>query len=281
MRKALGIIWAVLSVNAEIFAGVNVDVNSKSITINIESPELGLKNFGGEGTSHLGILNTFYASVNVASGSRFDEFRIPIAVPDEIYSSPDLNKFLEVRFLQKTEMNPEFAASFKNILLKESCRLEKYGVMRGIKTAIVVINPFVSDLQSNNVYIFNSINIKVNLPVGLPVHENFDLKESGLFSVLANPGHVQSLVAASQSRKKSSNKTQSGDYWFDPAKTYLRIITTKDGIAVVKAEDMINSNASFSGKPANKLVMLHRGIEIPIFINKDTDGILKIGRAHV
>jgi hypothetical protein len=59
--------------------------------------------------------------------------------------------------------------------------------------------------------------------------------------------------------------------WYDPKLEYLKVETTKDGIAFVTGEQIRNTVPGFMGKQHSGIHLLHRGLSVPLLIISSDD----------
>jgi len=54
--------------------------------------------------------------------------------------------------------------------------------------------------------------------------------------------------------------------WYDPSQPYVRVTTSRDGVAAVRIGDVLGLEPRFAGAPSSQLALLYRGQEQPIFV---------------
>ncbi len=275
--RAAAVIALFILIYSNSIAGIKIETLPEKIAVTINNPEPGLTYNEESKEAHLAILNTTYSSMAPAGEANTDEIRIAVAVPEELYYSSDINKYIIVRFQDRTAIDSKYNTVFKGNSAGNYCRLERNGIVRGIHSAFIVVNPFAYDKAEDKAYIYNDITVEVSLPFKLPLNINPRSKEAFMFSAFANREHIGALIEQRNNSKKRSDRPQGGEYWYKPGGEYVKVTTTKDGIASVKAADIIAANGNFQSKPTGKLVMLHRGEEIPVYFSNDADGILNAG----
>ncbi|OGU40054.1 MAG: hypothetical protein A2X61_03965 [Ignavibacteria bacterium GWB2_35_12] len=149
------------------------------------------------------------------------------------------------------------------------------GIQRGVPIASLNIQPFEFDFKNMEIKALQSVEIVIHLPKPIPLSElQLNETEKSFFASIINKKHLNYYLQQRLSDKKSFDRILSSDYWYSPDKTYLKITTTKDGIAFINGSDSALNRSSFMGKQTKYLHLLHKGIEKPIYFMNDTDGIL-------
>lgn len=88
-----------------------------------------------------------------------------------------------------------------------------------------------------------------------------------LITLLINSVYVFSQSPQEElARLVESYRLPTNYKWFDVSKKYVKLLTKKDKIYFVLADSIFKYEPSFSGKPKKFFHLLHKGIEVPIFI---------------
>ncbi|MCK5742055.1 MAG: hypothetical protein KAH48_07550, partial [Chlorobi bacterium] len=136
----------------------------------------------------------------------------------------------------------------------------------------ILINPFGIDPQGS-LYVADEFEIIITF------FENVEQSDPdniipAIRDVL-NDRHLNFLKQTTLTKKKSAKLLQSD--WYSSEKEYVKIETTKDGIAIINADEIIAANNIFSGINNADLTLIYKGEEIPCKIINDSDGLLNSG----
>lgn len=106
-------------------------------------------------------------------------------------------------------------------------------------------------------------------PLLLSFSNNYD---PAFYSQIGNKRHIKYLSLFENKTKNYSNKTLSSD-WYNNNIKYLKINTSKDGIANIKVSDILQNAPEWEGLDIDGLHLLNNGEDYPIYI-VSTDKIL-------
>jgi hypothetical protein len=156
--------------------------------------------------------------------------------------------------------------------LTPSVSLEKKGIRRGVPIAAVHIQPFRYNPQQNSLWYARAINISVHLPIqgGINAVSGQNLPDKSFFTDIINPIHIESCRILPGKKSAAPLSTN----WYQPGKEYIRLSTTRDGIALFTGNDLLNMQPGWAGSDISTLYLEHKGNEYPFGIVKDNDGLL-------
>ncbi len=116
------------------------------------------------------------------------------------------------------------------------------------------------------------------------IHVNFNQISSGKiyndpkellhFQNVINIVHLGSLLYDVNKNRKSQNQIMAGNSWYDPNKEYVRISTTRDGIAQVSCSKIISIAPTFDNKNKTYFHLLQNGIEKHFSFNDVNEGVI-------
>lgn len=143
-------------------------------------------------------------------------------------------------------------------------RVRRLGIQRNIWLAEVEVQT----IQAGGVYARASIIDSVQIDI---------VFEKALQKAL--PGEITSPLVCNAYRDASADDTpapllQQITPWYDPAKTYLRVSTTRDGIAYISGSDIIAQRPDLLGARSRYLHLLYNGVEQALYAPLDSDGFI-------
>lgn len=203
--------------------------------------------------------------------------RFVIAVPGDGTNTSLLQSIITQKVgkvqLACSSLSPDSVApaSYCSLMSVSPSAIVRYaGMRRGVPLAEVIICPFNYDASTNELTlaVSGAINIRFDSPLGKTL--NLEKTDSVFYGDVMNPTQITSKRGAI---KKVGEKTLAPDEWYNPATTYVRLATTRDGVALITGKDIIAASPSWSGKPTANLTLLHNGLPYP-FAAIDSDGLL-------
>ena len=154
----------------------------------------------------------------------FDEIKIKIAIPDDDYQII-INK-KDRKNLNQIEFNV-------SDIFSDFVKIEKIGVMRENQIGYIVIQPF-SYNYINQLSVIDNLDLTIKFNSTHPITQNNKIEEE-FFSDIINKSYLNSFLNTTDRSK--SPKINSND-WYDSSKEYLKITSTKDGIAKISGKDV-------------------------------------------
>lgn len=161
--------------------------------------------------------------------------------------------------------------------VKMSATLRRMGIERGVPVAELEIQPF-TYTTDGELSVMDSASIDIGFGAAVPVTSArlAPLDQSSL-SHIANQQQIPSIIEQRKNDGRKFNSTlglQTTDRsWYNPATTYLRIATTTDGVARLRAADILNAAPEWRGLASGGLHLLLKGTEVPIGYAQD-DGVI-------
>ncbi|TAL69139.1 MAG: hypothetical protein EPN82_07490 [Bacteroidetes bacterium] len=208
------------------------------------------------------LLNTYQYKSDINS----DVIHLNLALENESYSSIT---FDQIKFSTIGKTNKNYISD-----LKIKAEIVNTGILRGVPVSILNIQPFEIDNKSNDIKVIQSAEIIIHLKRTIPLSKpNISESEKGFFASIANNTQLNYFLEHRYSNKKNTDKILALDSWYSPTQTYLKITTSKDGIAYIIGSDSLVITSPFIGKETKFLHLVHKGVEQPIYILNDKNGI--------
>ncbi len=279
-------------------SGIILNPDSKGIDITITSLDAAsVKAPGQDSLNALTINNTAYA-VPVINGEYLtDEVQFIIAVPENIYYSNDKIK-PEIKTGDPEDLNlpyPGLNEHYDNHSttdyyylfnpksnpngLNPYVYIKKLGIQRGLPLIAVNFQPFYFNPAEDKLSLYDDFRIRIDFGEKIGIVQNgLSPLQKDLYGSVVNKENIVPILdkRSPLAYKENSNKTQE-EVWYDPAKTYVKLITTKDRIAVADASGIVSTEPSLRGKSLSGFHLIHNGVEVPIYFLNDNDGILNSG----
>ncbi|HYF01995.1 MAG TPA: C25 family cysteine peptidase, partial [Patescibacteria group bacterium] len=160
--------------------------------------------------------------------------------------------------------------TFKNIV--PTVRIAKLGIKRGIYLAHVQLQPYA--FENGVLKIADSVKISVDFGVKIPSESNRKVAthEETFFKNIVNSAHIPALLHANNF-KHGENILKAEKSWYDPGKDYVRLATTRDGVAHVSMRDVLTEVPAFKGKTLNNFHLIFKGQKYPIAFINDNNSI--------
>ena len=186
--------------------------------------------------------------------------------------SHDAKPTIKTAFSQWKELpvtiNQKLLQLTHNNGVQEYINLKKNSTIRDIQTWLLSINPLRYD-STNKIYmIADSIAITIESPTLITDFSySIPRKEQGLLAHIINPSHIPSARIHS---KLSENILANS--WYDPQQEYLQLTTKNDGIAYVKATDILALKPTWKDIPLGQLTLFFKGAVYPLGIKDNGNG---------
>ncbi len=195
-------------------------------------------------------LNSKYSFRFKEDGFSFDKLRIPIALPKQ---------FKKNIYIQVTK-SISVPSSFKISNLQENIKIDFISKMRDIPISVVDFNPFFIDngilkiIDQAEIYISFDDNLEA-------LSSDYDF-----YSNLPNLKQINFISYKNEHHKKAFMQFNN---WYNPDLDYLKITTSKVGIAKIKANEIISIFPKFNELNLKFFHIYYLGEEIPLYINSN------------
>ncbi|MBM2813328.1 MAG: hypothetical protein HW421_90 [Ignavibacteria bacterium] len=147
------------------------------------------------------------------------------------------------------------------------------GKQRDVNIVKVRVNPYAYDNTTNSISVLDSSEIFIEFSTTVPIIlRELPPLEKSFYCGVNNQAHLPALLN-DVNNTKQDNQLLSEDTWYVPARKYIAIPTSKDGIAAFKMKDVIAIDGTLNGKESRYLHLLNRGVEQLIAII-DEDSII-------
>ena len=215
-----------------------------------------------------GLNNVFETDMK---GISYDRMKFEVAIPPNVEIPL---KIINKKLVSLGKIYPGDNNNLKQ--LKISAGLTENGIIRGVPISNLIIQPFEYDTISHELFAVESIQLSLTFPEYITVNKPLiPVNEKSFFSSIINDKHLNYFLNLRYKQSyKNRDKILSDNHWYSPGRTYLKITTSKDGIALIKGSDIINSSDYFSGKETKYLHLIYMGNEYPIYFLNDSNGVL-------
>ncbi|MFP4527260.1 MAG: C25 family cysteine peptidase, partial [Candidatus Kapaibacterium sp.] len=149
------------------------------------------------------------------------------------------------------------------------------GRQRGVESYELTIYPYSLSKGHFGWMRRGSVRVEFSLPDNLSAGE-LPAGEQAFFGHFINPGHIPALLEKYSLSKKRPDRPMNKTGWYDPETEYVRVTTTRDGVAKIDVAEILGIKPGWNGMPSDRLNMLFLGADYPVYIN-DSDGTLGIG----
>lgn len=221
-------------------------------------------------------LNSRYAYREFSCDSAAtDKLRFLAAAPDTAGFSASLHNIAihplgKIR-LESAGFSSSKADGYKGSDFAPYVAVRYAGTRRGVPLMEIVAQLFYYNTATGELALVESGTI--NIRFGKEISDERQNKiEKQFFADIVNPSQIISKIAMAYSKGKN-NTLAPDDDWYNPAKTYLQIFTTRDGAAMFTGNDIIAAQPDWRGKPTAYLELLHKGRPYPIAA-LDYDGVI-------
>ncbi len=253
---------------------IQVVTDPAGVTISIERLDVALTSENGDHSPipRLAIGGTPYAKKAVADQKISQDFlSFMLAVPDASALEPQLALKAEPHILTSADqlaesvkkfIDPEFGFSYRYV-----------GIQRGVHIGVVTLNPF-QLTNDGRTRALSSATLRLPFRRSLAMQSGgSSARERSLFSQVANQDALDALLAAVPANNKNvGDRTLAEDNdWFSPDRDYVKLTTTRDGIAAVSIADLGAAGAFLDGRDLRYLRLIQGGKEQPLYIADDGD----------
>lgn len=270
---------ALLFLNPHLYASINFIESDSSLKIFINSLQFALNE--AKPSAYFVTINhddAYFPSNHFYS---LPDIRFQIAIPnmgniEYKFEQINLKKIGSFNILKVKEQNPNFSAKLNEIrILEPELKFERIGILRGLPVALLTIQPFYYNSITYELSIIDSAVIDIKFPDLIQKYTPIPESDLSFFSFVKNKKQLQSFYnpVSYTNFNKSQDKLQT-TLWYDPEKKYIRLITKTDGIASVKASEIISVEPSFNSIPLKNLILWYEGKEQRMFIKDNNNNIL-------
>ena len=276
MIKSLSLAFLVLLINTALNAqDINIKERNNGIDIDISGFSKNYvlsQNF--DKTFSADLITDLISGYSPYCKFATEEIRLLIAIPEkgEITIEYELSN---ESYLRKVEISDNPIFEFVNVSKPSTeVYLERIGKKRGISLALIAIRPFKYNRDTKDLSIIDDFKIQVNFDQISTSKTYNDYRELLHFQNVINTGHLVSMLYDVNKNKKIKNKIMAGNNWYDPNKEYIKISTTRDGIAKISCSEIINAVPSFIDKDKRYFHLLQNGIEKHFSFKDNDEGVL-------
>ncbi len=242
---------------------IKINTSANGINIKIDSLSIEKSNTPNETKFTLNNIKDKYLTSYY--DNKLEEIRLLIALPSAKVDDFQykINSFKNINNFDDLGLGKSY---------KPNIKLKHIGYLKGIPVTELIIRPFEYNAGTRLLSIINNaeINLKFKQKLSLSDFNNNEI-DSPLYSNIINKNQLNSIKKLISKSKKYQNFIQDDENWYNPDMDYLQIKTTKDGIALVKARDLIKLMPDYKGKNRKYFHLLFKGQEQPLaFLNSDS-----------
>lgn len=251
-----------------------VSSDAKGVTIVFDKLLVQAENSPEGITAH--ISNSDYR----APQASLDILQMLVALPEGTIPEPVLTIGKET-YLATGELARSEHASTTPIVaaLEPEVKLRIVGRQRGILIAALSFNPYRYDPKTKRLSYISGAMVSLQYPSPVSaVSATIPRKVMPMAADVVNANILPALL--DQSRKVAPHAVMSIDEtnnWYSPSGTYVKLTTTRDGIARITANEITTAEPGFAGADIAHVRLLLEGREYPLAIQNDNDGILNAG----
>lgn len=139
------------------------------------------------------------------------------------------------------------------------------GSQGGIPVVMLTVSPW--KVEGGKVFIASEATISVRF-AGRLLDAAGGIDIPSYMPPLANPGFVPAVRQKPAERNQQEVVPAS---WYDPARPYVKLSTTRDGIATVDARRITEIEPRLRSADIRSLILWHRGVAVPLEVS-DADG---------
>lgn len=225
----------------------------------------------GGGHYAFSAVNADGAIPNTSSTYQIPEIRLLLIIPDNANLSFKINSINEKLFNGELAFNPDKDKSAINI--DKNISLKKTGNLRGVGIALLRIQPFSYIPHTGKVKAIQSIDISIDYGVELNRPQAIvDVDEWRFFSQVANPEHIFNILPERTKFSKSGYDGSLEADWYNPDIKYVKLTTTRDGIARAALSDIMTLFPELEGENPDYLHLIFNGVEYPVSYKDDGNG---------
>ncbi len=159
-----------------------------------------------------------------------------------------------------------------------SVELHPVGVQRGVHIALLKISPYRYDAVSRRMTVVTSGQVYVKFATALPKSTESSKPEPDayFFSSIVNKEHIPAIRRNSV-RPLGLTTIDESNSWYTKDGVFVRLATTRDGVARARYEDIVAVEPAFAGIPSRNVKLLHNGVAYPLFLRNDNDEVFNAG----
>lgn len=279
--KIIGIILAWIIAGAVAFAEIRVEQNENEILIYIDNLQYEI--IKGETGSVVFIRERKVAKSRQIGGLALESPELTLAVPNfdlqaeaEILKTRSFAGFRPAAFCElyptrfEKKPLPKLAET-----LSPKTEIEALGVSRGVKIARFTFYPYKYDKYSQKLEIVESAIVRIPLKYKRKIANRSLNKAYSPLSAVDNPAYIEYYSGSIENIGKDAAEKQNAD-WHDPETHYLKISTSKDGVAKIFMADALEKAPQWRGRASRGLKLVYRGDERKIYLD-DEDGVIDDG----
>jgi hypothetical protein len=224
--------------------------------------------------------NSSYRVPRTSRDVELDMIQMLVALPEGDVPQPVLTigkeTYLATGKLVRDEHGP---TTFVPVSLEPSVEIKVLGRQRGITIAALYFYPYRYDVQTRRLSWVSGamVSLRYTKPVTAQTGKTSQ-NAMPMSADLINRNILPALLE--QSRAHTPHAITSIDEtneWYSPSGIYVKLTTTRDGIAKITASDITAAEPGFAGQDISHIRLLLEGREYPLAVQNDNDGILNAG----
>lgn len=161
-----------------------------------------------------------------------------------------------------------------NTQLNIDAYIESYASQRNVKIAMLAIQPFEYSEKSKIISAMDTLEFELIYSPKCIISSFFLLpkKLRTLYTSIENPDILPDLIKSGEIvSKKKTDKIQTANSWYQNNKTYIKIVTHKDGAAYVNGSEIINLVPDWNNADLSKFNLYYLGKSYPFtFLGNST-----------
>jgi hypothetical protein len=167
----------------------------------------------------------------------------------------------------------KFSADFKKTDIQPEITVNKLGIKRGVHLVHVSFQPY--DFKNGKLSILDSAVIYVDFGVNVSNGKALKMRETdaGFFTGILNQSQLPAIFTESVKTRNANRVLKAGNGWYDPAKDYVKVTTTRDGVAKIKMSDVLASQPAFKNKNTSHFHLIFKGEKYPFAFINDNNSI--------
>ncbi|MES2767310.1 MAG: C25 family cysteine peptidase [Bacteroidota bacterium] len=232
------------------------------------------------------ISNNAHLDYMPADSAALEQMTFTLAVPFGSNIKAELRTF-RFKKVNNSRISDTFKNSFKD--LQPTINVLKPGIKRGVQLVNIEFQPY--RILNGEIFIADSAIIDVDFGVKNAFDNTavISLQDAEFFKGILNqsqlPSIFQQSLKAAKTFKNSDHILKAENTWYEPEKNYVKIITTRDGVAKLSMRDILTAQPAFKNKNSANFHMIFKGEPYPFaFINDnnqtadETDEIIFLGK---
>ncbi|MCX7736831.1 MAG: C25 family cysteine peptidase [Candidatus Kapabacteria bacterium] len=209
------------------------------------------------------------------------DIRFQIAIPQDGFIKHNfenfkLKKIGSFDILKVSELVQNYQEKLKEVkILEPELKVERIGILRGLPVAIVTIQPFYYNSITQEFGIIDSVIINIEFSGFSESINTIPQNDFSFYSFIKNKNQISRFYSPpSNFDLKKSNDLLLKTQWYNPEKRYVRLITKSDGIASIKASEILAVETSFNSLPIKNFILWSEVKEERIFISDNGNEVL-------